>query len=261
MKEKIGINIPKCELFDFHRHIGFRMENFEANLSKYNINQFCLMPTVFNNDFKNITQYIEKLQPYFKKYSDRSIIFGCLDFTKSVEENLNLLEKQKITLDIKGIKIHPFQPFKLKRYFLKPYFDLVFELFGPFPIYIHMDWPLSKENGFAPRGKKKTFNKFPSFFPEFKFVMGHAGGSGDYLKIWKTCKKYPNVYIETSMAPTTATLEEVIWKIGPNRLLFGSNYPFCGTDVEVMRIQALHKVTEHQKKQILSENWREVLNI
>jgi predicted TIM-barrel fold metal-dependent hydrolase len=175
---------------------------------------------------------------------------------------MTLLEKQKVKLDISGIKIHPQQKFKLQKEFLKPYFNLISELFGTdFPIYIHMDWPLREKEGFAPRVKKNTFNKFPSYFPDFTFIMGHAGGSGDYLKIWKTCKKYPNIYIETSMAPTTSTLEEVIWKIGPERLLFGSNYPFCGTDVELMRIQALHNVTDNQKKLILAKNWKKVLKL
>ncbi|TXT53385.1 MAG: hypothetical protein BAJALOKI2v1_1000008 [Promethearchaeota archaeon] len=111
-----------------------------------------------------------------------------------------------------------------------------------------------KENGFAPRSLKETFEKIVSFFPDFQYIIGHAGGSGAFLDIWKTCKRHPNVYIETSMAPTTSPLEEVIWKLGPERILFGSNFPYCSTSVEIRKILSLYKVSDEDKKQILESN-------
>ncbi|MHA1763162.1 MAG: amidohydrolase family protein, partial [Promethearchaeota archaeon] len=213
------------------------------------------MPTVITNDFNNINEFIEKIKPLKEKHGTRAITFGCLDFSKNAEKNMELLEKQKSSIKIQGIKIHPEQGFKINKNFLKPYFKSILDVLGQdTPIYIHTDWPLLEEKDFRPNGLKDTFNKIVSFFPEFKFIMGHAGGSADYLNIRKSCEKYPNVFVETSMAPTTSPLEEIIWKIGPERLLFGTNYPYCLPSSEIVKILSLYQVSDAERKLILNSN-------
>jgi len=254
MERILKLNHSKLEIFDFHRH--FRdIESFERDIKRFNIKKFCIMPTVIENDFIDILSYIERTKPIYEKFKEKIKVFGCLDFTKDKIFNLELLEKQKENLNIQGVKLHPEQRFKLKKKSLKPYFDVISESMGlDIPIYIHTDWPLIKEYGFAPRSLKDTFGKIVSFFPEFQYIIGHAGGSGAFLNIWKLCKKHSNVYIETSMAPTTSPLEEVIWKIGPERLLFGSNFPYSSTSVEIRKIQSLYKISDVDKKKILELN-------
>ena len=56
------------------------------------------------------------------------------------------------------------------------------------------------------------------------------------------------------MAPVTSPLEEVIWKIGPERLLFGSNYPYCATSIELVKLQSLYKVSDDDIRIILESN-------
>ncbi len=254
MKKELFLDIPDFELFDFHCHVS-NMEEFEKDRAKFKIKKFCLMPTVIENDFNDIKSYIEKIRPFKEKYGDRAFIFGLLDFSKDKEANEKLLSEQKTKIKIQGVKIHPEQGFELNKNFLKPYFRAITDALGQnTPIYIHTDWPLLEEKGFQPNGLKDTFNKFPAYFPEFSFIMGHAGGSADYLKIWKTCKMYPNVHVETSMAPSTTPLEEVIWKIGPQRLLFGSNYPYCGTSIEIVKVFSLYHITDTDKKFIFNSN-------
>jgi len=255
MNKILEVNIPDYKLFDFHRHIS-NIESFDKNLKEFNIGSFCLMPSMIDNDFEDISNYINKIKPFVKKYADRAIIFGALDFIKGYEDNLEILMEQSKEINIKGIKLHPEQIFKIKKDNLEPYFKALSEILGNnIPIYIHMDWPLLEENRYAPNGKKNTFNKIVTFFPDFKYIMGHAGGSGDYLNVWKSCKKFSNVYIETSMAPVTSTLSEVVWKIGPKRLLFGSNYPYCGTSIELIKILCMYQVSDADKKAILESNW------
>ena len=254
MKKVLDVQISPYKIVDFHRHVS-NLDYFDTNLKKFKISKFCLMPSMIEKDFNDIPNYITKLLPYVKKYGESAIPFGAIDFSKDSEEYLDLLKQQKTDLKIKGIKLHPNQGFELDKHYLEPYFKVISEAIGYVPIYIHMDWPLIEENGYAPRGKKNTFNKLVTLFPDHNFIMGHAGGSGDYLKIWKTCKKYPNVYIETSMAPTSSTLSEVVWKVGAERILFGSNYPYCGTSIELIKILSMYKVSELDKKAILESNW------
>ncbi|MHA1274444.1 MAG: amidohydrolase family protein [Promethearchaeota archaeon] len=261
MNDNLDFRIPDYKIFDFHRHCISELNEFENNIKKFNIERFCLMPSIKEGDFNDLKGYITKIKPYYKVFKDKAFIFGFLDFTKSPQENLEMLSLLKRELNIKGIKLHPEQGFLIEKNFLKSYFKIITEIFGyKLPIYIHMDWPLLEEKRYAPNGKRKTFNKIASFFPDFKFIMGHAGGSGDYLNIWKSCKKYQNVFIETSMTPVTSTLSEVVWKVAPNRLLFGSNYPYCSVRVEVLKILSLYKVSEEDKHAILENNWKYVFN-
>ncbi|MHA1436108.1 MAG: amidohydrolase family protein [Promethearchaeota archaeon] len=256
MNQVVDFEIPKYKIFDFHRHPILNLEIFEQNLRDFNINSFCLMPSMIEEDFSNYKLYYDRIQNIIKKYKNNCKVFGYLDFSKNFEQNKSFLLQQKVDLNIQGIKIHPDQNFIIKKSFLSSYFKIISDILGyNTPIYIHMDWPLLEINKFAPNGKKGTFNKIVSFFPDFKFIMGHAGGSGDYLNIWKSCKRFPNVYIETSMAPVTSSLEEVIWKIGHEKIIFGSNYPYCGTSIELVKILSLYKVTDNDKRAILESNW------
>ena len=254
MKQKLYLNIPEYKIFDFHRHIS-NLSEFEQDLNDFNIGKFCLMPTTIENDFENISTYIENVKPYYEKYKDKALIFGALDFSNDYNYNKEQLEKQKRSVNIKGIKLHPEQGFELNKKFLKPYFRAISDIFGfDIPIYIHTDWPLKEEERYAPESIKNTFDKIVSNFVEFKFIMGHAGGSGAYLNVWKSCKKFSNVYLETSMSPVTSPLEEVIWKIGPERLLFGSNYPYSATSIELVKLQSLYKVADEDIRMALESN-------
>ena len=254
MKQKLYLNIPEYKVFDFHRHIA-NLSEFEQNLEDFNIGKFCLMPTTIENDFENISTYIENIKPYYEKYKDKAFIFGALDFSNDYDYNKELLEKQKRSVNIKGIKLHPEQGFELNKKFLKPYFHAISDIFGyTIPIYVHTDWPLTEAKGYAPESIKNTFSIIVTNFPDFKFIMGHAGGSGAYLNVWKSCKKFSNVYLETSMAPVTSPLEEVIWKIGPERLLFGSNYPYCATSIELVKLYSLYKITDEDIRMALESN-------
>ncbi|MHA1150781.1 MAG: amidohydrolase family protein [Promethearchaeota archaeon] len=258
MKKKLYVEIPDYRIFDCHRHVSSTIEDFDANIEEFNIDKFCLMPSMIEGDFYDLPKYIKKLKPYVEKYKKNVKIFGFLNFSESYSDILEMLDTQKRELNIVGIKIHPYQKFLIDKAQLNPYFKAINEIFGNnLPIYIHLDWPLLPTR-YAPQGKKNTFNKIVSFFPEFTFIMGHAGGSGDYLNIWKSCKKYSKIYIETSMAPVDSTLSEVVWKVGPERLLFGSNYPYCGTNIELVKILCMYKVSEADKRAILSSNWEAI---
>jgi predicted TIM-barrel fold metal-dependent hydrolase len=254
MRQKLYLNIPEYKIFDFHRHIS-NLSEFEQNLNDFNIGKFCLMPTTIENDFKNIPTYIENVKPYYEKYKERALIFGALDFSKDYNHNRELLEQQKKTVNIKGIKLHPEQGFDLDKKFLKPYFRVIADIFSyDIPIYVHTDWPLTEKKGYAPEPLKENFTKIVANFSEFNFILGHGGGSGAWRNLWKICKKFANVLIETSMTPATTPLEEVVWKIGPERLLFGSNYPYCTISSEILKIQNLYKVNDNDIRMILESN-------
>lgn len=254
MKQKLDFNLDQFQIFDSHCHPSLDLRDFEANLNNFKIKQFCFMPTVIENDFNDLRGYFRRINPIVNKFKKFCLVFGALDFAKSPEKNRILIEEQKIKEDIKGIKFHYEQNFTLDRDYLVPYFKVIEDVFGfDIPIYIHTDWPLKGER-LEPTKLKDSFSKFPEFFPEHKYIAGHAGCSGAYLSVWKVCKKFSNVFVETSMCPTTPTLEEIVWKVGSDRILFGSNYPYCATSVEVVKILSMYKVTDEDRENIFYNN-------
>ena len=129
MNEKMYCEVPRFKIFDFHRHAS-EMNDFEKNLKEFNVGKFCLMPTTLENDFQDILSYIEKIKLYHDKFKDDAIIFGAIDFSQNKESNLELLDKQREKVNIKGIKIHPDQRFEIKKIKLKPYFDAISDILG-----------------------------------------------------------------------------------------------------------------------------------
>ena len=254
MKQKLDYDIEHFTIIDSHCHASSKFEVFQKNMETFNIKKFCLMPTVIENDFNDLDNYFNKVKSINAKFKNTCFIFGALDFSKTPEENRELILNQRDKEKIKGIKVHHEQNFLLDKKYLQPYFKIIEDVFGfDFPIYIHTDWPLIGER-LKPTKLKDSFSKFPNYFPDFKFIMGHGGGSGAYVSIWKVCKKYSNVYVESSMCPTTQSLEEVIWRVGEDRVIFGSNFPYCGISVEIVKILSLYQVTDEDRENIFYNN-------
>jgi predicted TIM-barrel fold metal-dependent hydrolase len=261
MKQKLDFDIEKYKIIDSHCHLTSNFEDMQKNLEIFNIEKFCLMPTVIENDFFELSNFFKKLKPINSKFKNACLIFGALNFLKSPEENREIMLNQRDKEKIRGIKFHYEQNFILDKKYLRPYFQVIEDVFGyEIPIYIHTDWPLVGER-LKPMKLKDSFSKFPDYFPDFKFIMGHGGGSGAYVSIWKVCKKYSNVYVESSMCPTTQSLEEVIWRVGDDRVLFGSNFPYCGTSIEVVKILSMYQVSDEDRKNIFYNNAKELFEL
>lgn len=75
-------------------------------------------------------------------------------------------------------------------------------------------------------------------YPEVTFILGHMGSLAFVLDAIELAKRYPNVYLETSGMPSTAMLHRAVVECGPERLLFGSDYPYWHPEVEKARIQS-----------------------
>ena len=59
-------------------------------------------------------------------------------------------------------------------------------------------------------------------FPQATFIMAHAGGNWDYGV--RAIHPYPNVLIDTSGGnPTQGIVEMALRRLGPNRIIFGSD--------------------------------------
>lgn len=273
MSEK-GHNIVKIpnpanfdfKIHDFHCHMH---EDLGKNQDKYGVKSMCIMPswkTLKTVDFmknppNNFTEadgYQEKVQniensSIMKGWTGKIYKFLPVDFSKSPEEFTEYVQKDKIA----GIKLHPLQNFKIDKETLDPFINLAIE--KDLMLYIHTDWIPSTEWKQVKNRMPETFNKIAEMYPEITIIMGHAGFNDSYVNIWKIIKKFPNVVAETSFAPTPQELEKVIYKVNPEKLVFGSSFPLSSTAGEILKIMKMHRVTEEQKKAVLYDNAMKLL--
>jgi len=95
-------------------------------------------------------------------------------------------------------------------------------------------------------------------FPQQKFLCAHAGG--EWEQGIRAVQNSPNVLIETSGFDATAGfIEMAVRELGAERIVFGSHLPSRSLGTELGKIIAA-EITEEQKKLILGENYRRLLN-
>jgi predicted TIM-barrel fold metal-dependent hydrolase len=207
------------------------------------------------NDFGNYISYIQNFQEIQSAFrnlhslsSFKAFLFLPILFEEPYEKFTEIVHQYQPA----GLKLHPLQNFPIKKVILEPYLQIAAK--KKIPIYIHTDWVPSAEYGKYRNTIKENFGEITALFPEITFIMGHAGNSDSWVNIWRLIQKHPNVMVETSMAPSPGELEKVVQNIGIERVLFGSNFPFCEPSVELMKIIMMNGVSESDKERIVFDN-------
>ena len=88
--------------------------------------------------------------------------------------------------------------------------------------------------------------------PRLRFVVGHACLFSS-RRVVAVAEEHPNVYLELSVNYEAAKLEDTFRRLGPDRLLFGSDVPLHNPSVMVQRIRVMGLPEEDEEK-ILSLN-------
>ncbi|MHA1821775.1 MAG: amidohydrolase family protein [Promethearchaeota archaeon] len=264
-------------VFDFHAHLepNLPIDSFMKERNKFSIEGICIMPSwkklgQFNfaekypNDFLEPDNYLKNLDMMIKELEQteggtgwRGDIYKFIpiDFKKDAGHLEEIIEN----VNPAGVKIHPLQDFPIDRRFLEPYFKVVQE--HDLLLYIHTDWVPTTEWHKVKNLLPETFERIAKWFPDFTIIMGHAGNNDSYVNVWKILKKYKNVVIETSLSPAPQEIEKVKKHIkdGYKRILFGSNFPFSSTGVELTKIFKMNYFTHEEKEAILRVNAKNLL--
>jgi predicted TIM-barrel fold metal-dependent hydrolase len=75
--------------------------------------------------------------------------------------------------------------------------------------------------------------------PDCAIVMGHMGGYLHVDDALDEAERHPNLYLETSAMPYPARIAEAVDRVGPRRILFGSDGPGCNPALELDKIRRL----------------------
>jgi predicted TIM-barrel fold metal-dependent hydrolase len=100
-------------------------------------------------------------------------------------------------------------------------------------------------------------------FPQAKIVFPHFGDGNEYGHIFKRIDlvaSHPNTYLDTSGYghDRVGVLEYAVKAIGPDRVLFGSDFSINDPSTVIARIEHAF-LTEEQREKILSRNLEALL--
>ena len=100
-------------------------------------------------------------------------------------------------------------------------------------------------------------------FPQATIVFPHFGDGNEYVDIWKRIDlvaQHPNTYLDTSGYghDRVGMLEYAVKKIGPDRVLFGSDFSINDPSTVIARIKHAF-LSEERKQKIFSGNLQALL--
>lgn len=163
----------------------------------------------------------------------------------------------------RGVKVHPVvQRFYMHDDRMMPIWRTCVEL--GLPIMAHSGPARGDERYAEPR----AFVPVLEAFPQLRIVLAHMGGGA-----WRQLPEvatYPNAYFDVCEiiewtgapnAPTDLELAKLIQKVGPERVMMGSDFPWYDIDHTVERVMELPLLSKEQKEAILGANAVRILSI
>jgi predicted TIM-barrel fold metal-dependent hydrolase len=262
-KEEVRKEDMDFEIFDCHLHcppeagerwqwykVTHTFNDFVAYLDKTGVNRgiinsqrsFHPQPSEFIAGNREVARYVEKYQGRF--------MGACIVNPQFIEESLRELEicRKEFGFVWVGELCNYVIPFD---YRIKE-FDILVEQVQKLDMILALHTEGSEIDYIADR------------FPQATIAFAHFGDDREWETIFKridTVAKNPNFYLDTSGYghDRMGVLEYAIKTIGPDRILFGSDFTINDPGTVISRIRNAF-ITDEQKKKILSGNLVSLIN-
>jgi uncharacterized protein len=205
------------------------LQNLQASMAKNNVSAAWVLPVLPNVGFEDILA-ASKMEP-------RVIPFTCIDFDLGGYAGKKIL--QDSDNGAAGLKIHPI--LQRKSLLSNEVSEALKAWEGtgkPVVCHVHRYKYFHPEESYrnAPEfGSNADFLKLVAKFPHINFVGAHAGGPADYPQLWDGAN-LKNLYIDTSFQPAVV-IKEFINKFGPDRVLYGSDWPWGREDAPIKIVE------------------------
>lgn len=184
---------------------------------------------------------------------DHFIGFGTLHYDSDDTERDILNAK---AMGLKGIKLHPeLQKFKVDSKWAESVYEILADI--RMPVLLHTGdkrYDCSNPNRFAPMVIK---------YSKLIFIGAHFGGWSVYEEAAEKLTGLPNLYVDTTSTyywTGKEGMERLIRAYGAEHVLFGTDYPMWKPKNTVSEILSLD-LTDKERRMILSENAKKILNI
>jgi uncharacterized protein len=161
-----------------------------------------------------------------------------------VDETARLLEDPRF----RGIKLHPtLDGFHPNDPSIHPLMQLLAE--RDLPVLIHCGHPVFS--------LPWSIEELIVAFPHVKVILGHMGHCNViYINgAIDVAERNAKVYLETSGMPMPTKIREAVERVGPERVLFGSDIPFHHPKIEIDRVRLAGLAPEDEQR-VLSTSAR-----
>ena len=162
----------------------------------------------------------------------------------------------------KGVKVHPAS---------QGFYMHDQGMTGVWRVCVELDLPVIAHVGPAKSGEQystpKAFGPVMEAFPGLRLVMAHMGG-GSWRRLPEFAEVHPNAYYDiceiiewtgAPLAPTDLELAKLILKVGVEKVMMGSDFPWYSILHTVERVNELPLLTDEQRSLILGGNALEFL--
>ncbi len=126
--------------------------------------------------------------------------------------------------------------------------------------------PVLGHAGLDPAGagysEPRAFAPVLEAYPQLQLIVAHMGG-GAWQQTAELAERYPNAWFDCaeiiewthgSDAPGEHTLAALIQKVGVERVLLGSDYPWYDLDRTIARVNELPLLSQEERELILGQN-------
>lgn len=242
-----GLPFSDVKIIDVHAHFGSLIQTYLPrndaekivdNMDRIGIDAtcFCAQPYGGYGDqhFWNARQ-----AEAVRKYAGRLYGYVTLNGNRKEEAEAEFAwgEENGLTL---GLKMHPCrQSYETTDAFLYPIYE---KMNARKAWYLHHNF-----------GTEAQMEQLLRDFPEITFIQGHP-----WLRYEGLMKKYPNLYMCTCAGIRYGGMEDMVRRLGADRVLFGSDSVIFDPAYGIGPV-AFADISEEEKRLILGENAAKLL--
>ena len=241
-------------------------EEYLKDMKEANVNKGVIVSFAPDNQIKNMNFWTVAITRSGKNHPAKYpqfIPFISVTPTMKGRSPVEELE-HKFRWGMKGLKIHPVaQGFAPDDERMRPVYQWMVE--HNLPITSHSGVNVDQESRF---GEPERWIPVLEEFKDLKLILAHLG-NGFWDQSIEIADKFPQVMFDTAIAishiesPTTlddGDARDLIRTIGPERILFGSDYPWINPKKDIERINDLD-ISEKDKNLILGGNALRLFNL
>lgn len=186
-------------------------------------------------------------------HRDRFVIFGTVNpHDPDAPRKLRKLAAK----GIRGVKLHPtMQQFAPDDPRAMAIYSVCDDL--GLPVFFHAGRAGIEPVYSQPFARLKNYIKPAKAFPHVKFVFGHAGAR-DWREAIPIAAHFDNIWLEVE-GQGVVELKTTLAKLGPKKLLFGSDFPFFPLAATMARVLMATEGDPEARTRILAENAIDVL--
>jgi predicted TIM-barrel fold metal-dependent hydrolase len=211
-------------IFDSHTHIGYYpgfnvgldRDGMAAMMQENDLTEVC----IFAPDNHEVQRCVESID------GAHGLVWANPRLPGNIEESIALLDEPAFI----GVKMHPLlDGYHPNDPALRPLMEVVSA--RRLPVLVHTGHPIFS--------LPWSVEELAAEYPDAKIVFGHMGhGNVIYINasIDIACRR-PNVYLETSGMPMHTKIREAMERVGPTRVMYGSDAPFHHPAVEILKVR------------------------